>query len=308
VLRNAWESVIFAAAVALSMMAVKADAQTGFFAGKTVQIIIGFGAGGGYDVWGRTVARHIGKHLPGNPTVVAENMPGAASYVAADHIYSVAPKDGTVMGIIGRTALLGPIIGAEGARFDSTRMSMIGTPTTDTNVCISNSNSEVKTADDLLTNQLTVGDGGAGGGSHSYPAALAVLLGMKFKVITGFAASTDVLLAMERGEVDGFCVSLDALLGERPDWIAQNKVHILFQGGSAPNPELKGVPFILDLARNEDKRRDRCSIQSCLFAGSRRLQARQWAFQLHGCVSLERSRDYQCYRSHRSLSSCRSRW
>src|SRR5215813_12022391 len=106
------------------------------FAGKTVSLIIGFGPGGGYDLWGRTVARHIGKQLPGKPNVVSQNMPGAGSYVAASHIYGVAPKDGSVFGIIARDAALGPLSGAPGARFDATKLSWIGTPTKEHNVCI----------------------------------------------------------------------------------------------------------------------------------------------------------------------------
>ena len=105
-------------------------------AGKSVPMIIGFGPGGGYDLWGRTVGRHIGKHLPGTPSVVPQNMPGAGSYAAASHIFNVAPKDGTVLGIIARDAALGPLSGATGARFDPTRLSWIGTPTKETNVCI----------------------------------------------------------------------------------------------------------------------------------------------------------------------------
>ena len=113
-----------------------ADAQPDPLAGKTVQMIIGFGPGGGYDLWGRMVARHIGKHLPGNPTVMPQNMPGAGSFNAANYIYNVAPKDGTVLGIIARDAALGPLTGATGARFDPTQLSWIGTPTKETNVCI----------------------------------------------------------------------------------------------------------------------------------------------------------------------------
>jgi tripartite-type tricarboxylate transporter receptor subunit TctC len=240
---------VVGASVALMMAAATAAAQsTGFFAGKTVQMIIGFGPGGGYDLWGRTLARHIGQHL------VAENMPGAGCFVAASHIYSVAPKDGTVMAIIASAAPLGPLTGAAGARFDPTKMSWLGTPTTDVNVCIANSSAAVKTVDDLYAKQLIVGDTGAGTDTHTYPAALAALLGMKFKLIAGFPSSADVFLAMERNEVDGICESLGSVTGKQPDWISSGKVHVLFQGGAAPSPDLKGVPFIVDLARNrEDK-------------------------------------------------------
>src|SRR5579863_7845705 len=223
-------------------------------AGKNVQMLIGFGPGGGYDLWGRVVARHIGKHLPGNPTVVPQNMPGAGSFVAANNIYNLAPKDGSVMGIIARDAPLGPITGATGARFDPTKITWLGTPTTETNVCIASAASKVKTVQDLYTTQLIVGDTGVGTGTHSYPKALNALLGMKFKIIAGFPASSDVFLAMERGEVDGICESLDSVTGKRPTWIPDKKVVILFQGGAAPNPDLKDIPFVGNLARTpQDK-------------------------------------------------------
>ncbi len=232
-------------------------------AGKSVQMLIGFGPGGGYDLWGRVVARHIGKHLPGNPTVVPQNMPGAGSFVAANNIYNLAPKDGSVMGIIARDAALGPITGASGARFDPTRITWLGTPTTETNVCIASSTAKVQTLDQLYTTQLIVGDTGVGTGTHSYPKALNALLGMKFKIIAGFPSSSDVFLAMERHEVDGICESLDSVSGKRPDWIPGHKVNILFQGGAAPNPQLKGVPFVPDLAHTPE---DRLAIEF-LYAG-----------------------------------------
>jgi tripartite-type tricarboxylate transporter receptor subunit TctC len=223
-------------------------------AGKAVSMIIGFGAGGGYDLWGRTVGRHIGRHLPGAPTVIPQNMPGAGSYAAASYIFNIAPKDGTVLGIIARDAALGPLSGATGARFDPTRLSWIGTPTKETNVCIAYHTSQVKSVRDLYEKQLIVGDTGPGTGTRSYPKALNELLGMKFKLVGGFPASSDVFLAMERGEVEGICESLDSIKIRRPDWIATKKISILFQGGAEPNPELDGVPFVLDLARTGEQR------------------------------------------------------
>jgi tripartite-type tricarboxylate transporter receptor subunit TctC len=228
-----------------------AAAQGDLLAGKSVQMIIGFGPGGGYDLWGRTVARYIGRHLPGNPTVIAQNMPGAGSYVAASYLFNIAPKDGTVLGIIARDAALGPLSGAAGARFEPTKLSWIGTPTKETNVCIAYHTAQVKTAQDLFEKQLIVGDTGPGTGTRSYPKALDELLGMKFKLVGGFPASSDVFLAMERDEVEGICESLDSVRNRRPDWIATKTISILFQGGAAPNPEIKDVPFVLDFARND---------------------------------------------------------
>lgn len=235
----------------LTFAATPAATQGDSFAGKTVQMIIGFGAGGGYDLWGRTVGRYIGRHLPGNPTVVPQNMPGAGSYVAASYMFNVAPKDGTVLGIIARDAALGPLSGATGARFDPTKLSWIGTPTKETNVCIAYHTAQVKSAQDLLEHELIVGDTGPGTGTRAYPKALGELLGMKFKLVGGFPASSDVFLAMERGEVEGICESLDSIKIRRPDWIPTKTVSILFQGGTAPSPELKGVPFVLDFAHSE---------------------------------------------------------
>jgi tripartite-type tricarboxylate transporter receptor subunit TctC len=223
-------------------------------AGKSVQMIIGFGTGGGYDLWGRTVGRHIGKHLPGRPNVIPQNMPGAGSYAAASHIFNVAPKDGTVLGIIARDAALGPLSGATGARFDPVRLSWIGTPTKETNVCIAYHTAPVKTVQDLTQRQLILGDTGPGTGTRSYPKALNELLGFKFKLVGGFPASSDVFLAMERGEVDGICESLDSIKIRRPRWIPDKTIAILFQGGAEPNPELAGVPFVRDLARNDGER------------------------------------------------------
>jgi tripartite-type tricarboxylate transporter receptor subunit TctC len=242
-------------ATLLTLCWAPAAAQTApTLAGNTVQMIIGIGVGGGYDVWGRMVARHIGKHLPGNPTIVPRNMPGGGSINATNHIYNVAPKDGTVMGIITRDAILAPLIGVAGARFDSNKISWIGSPTSETNVCIAYKRAQIKvrSIDDLFDHELIMGATGVGSGSYAYPNALKSLLGMKFKVVAGFPSSSDVFLAMERGEVDGICESLDSIIGKRPNWIANETVAVLFQGGVEPNPTLKDVPFLLDRAKTPD--------------------------------------------------------
>jgi tripartite-type tricarboxylate transporter receptor subunit TctC len=231
-----------------------AQAPAGGAPGKIVNVIIGFGPGGGYDIWGRLVAGHIGQHLPGNPAAVAQNMPGGGSYRAASYIYNQAPKDGSTFAIIARDAALGPLTGQAGALFDATKFSWIGTPATETNVCIAYHTAPVQTAQDLLHKELIVGDTGPGTGTHSYPKALNAILGTKFKLVGGYPSSADVFLAMERGEVQGICESLDSVKSRRPDWISSGTVKVLFQGGAKPNPELQGVPFVVDLAQSpEDK-------------------------------------------------------
>src|SRR3954469_18894229 len=232
-------------------------------AGKNVTLIIGFGPGGGYDLWGRTVARHIGKHRPGNPTVVPQNMPGAGSYVAASHIYGAAPKDGTVFAIIARDAALGPLSNAPGARFDATKFSWLGSPTREHNACIANATAKVKTAKELRETELILGDTGPGTGTRSYPKVLNDLLGYKFKLVSGFRSSADVFLAMERGEVDGICESLDSINQRKPDWIPRKTVNVLLQAGAESRPELAGVPNVLTLARNDEEKQ----VLEYLYAG-----------------------------------------
>lgn len=260
--QTAYRAFVLVALASLSATTVVAQPAEPF-AGKTVNVIIGFGPGGGYDLWGRTVARHIGKHLPGKPNVVPQNMPGAGSYVAASHIYGAAPKDGTAFAIIARDAALGPLSNAPGARFDATKLSWLGTPTKEHNVCIAYHSAKVKSVDELRDKELILGDTGPGTGTRSYPKVLNDLLGYKFKLVSGFRSSVDVFLAMERGEVEGICESLDSVNQRKPDWIPNKTVNVLLQAGSAPHPELKGVPFVLDLAMSDEQR----AVLEFLYAG-----------------------------------------
>jgi tripartite-type tricarboxylate transporter receptor subunit TctC len=230
-----------------------ATAQAPTLAGKNVTMVIGSGTGGSNDLWGRAVARHIGKHLPGNPTVVPQNMPGAGGLTAANHIYA-GSKDGTVLGIIVSSIPLGPLTGAPGARFDPLKLTWVGTPTTQTYVCLAMASAQVKTFEDLLANELIVGTSGVGSGPYIYPKALNGLLGTKFKLVSGFPFASNVFLALERGEVDGVCLPLESVVTLRPDWIPGKKVNVLLQGGPRPNPELKGVPFVVDLARTPEEK------------------------------------------------------
>lgn len=218
------------------------------------RLLIGFGVGGGYDIWGRVVARHMGKHIPGNPTIVPQNVPAAGSLVAASTIYEGVPRDGTVFALISRDAPLGPITSQPGARFDPTKMSWLGTPTRETNVCVAYHTATVKTVKDLYEHELIMGDVGPGSGTRVYPKALAGLLGMKFKLVGGYKSSADVMLAMQREEVQGICESFDSIRSRRPDWLTKKVVNILFQGAAEASPDLPGVPLIQEFARNTEER------------------------------------------------------
>jgi tripartite-type tricarboxylate transporter receptor subunit TctC len=264
----------FFAAAALSLLASVIGSPVGgapadtasFFKGRTVQLLIGFGPTGGYDTYARTLARHMGKHIPGNPTIVPQNMPGAGGFIAANNIYSVAPKDGTAMAIVPAGTLLAPLMGTPGARFDTTRFTFVGTPASETPVCVAHNGPHVKvrTVRDLTEKELVVGSTGPGAGPHTWPKALSALLGMKFRVVAGFPSIANVLLAMERGELDGVCTILDTVLGQRPDWLPNGKATILFHGGGAPNTALKDAPFAGDLAKTPEQR----AAIEFLFAGA----------------------------------------
>ena len=243
-----------ALAAFLACVPAMAQSEPDFYAGKNLQVVIGVSAGGGYDTWGRIVARHIVRKLPGNPTAVPQNMPGAGSITAGNHIFNAAARDGTVIGILNRDAPLAPLTGSAAARFDATRFSWIGTPTVETNVCFVSSKASVRSIEDISKREVILGAVGPGSGSYNYPKALAGLLDLKIKLISGFPGSTDVLLAMERGEVDGMCESLDSVESRKPGAIKAKQLHVLFQGGMEPSPELPGVPFIRDFARNEEER------------------------------------------------------
>jgi tripartite-type tricarboxylate transporter receptor subunit TctC len=230
--------------------------QTPSLAGKTVRMVIGSAAGGTYDLLGRIVTRHIGRHLPGNPSVVPQNMPGAGGLLAVNHIYNVAPKDGTAIGISNKGVAGAAIAGVPEARFDATRITWLGTPITETSVCFAyNSPSlQVRTLDDLYDKELHVGSLGAGTVATAYPRALAALLGLKFKLVGGYAGSNQIYLAMERGEVEAICEGIDGVIAKRPTWIPEKVVTLLLQGGAARNPDLKDVPYIIDRAKNADDR------------------------------------------------------
>jgi tripartite-type tricarboxylate transporter receptor subunit TctC len=246
-------------AVILGVMGVacwhsNASAEDLPFKHKQVRLIIGYAAGGGYDQYGRLVARYLGKYLPGHPDILPQNMPGAGSIVAANAIYNTVPKDGSVIGLIARDAVTQPLTTENtGAKFDAAKMGWLGTPTAENFVCITSSKSKVKAFSDLMTTELVIGGAGAGSGMEIVPTALNGLVGTKFKVVGGYPGSTEVFLAMERGEVDGFCSSYSAVAIRYSDEIKSGDILVLFQAASRPNPDI-AAPFLPDLVKDAAQR------------------------------------------------------
>ena len=237
-------------------LASQAQAQDVDFTGKQIRMIIGFGPGGGYDQYARLLIRHMDRHIPGNPTFVPQNMPGAGTIIAANTIYVNSPKDGTVMGIIARDAPIQPLTGGKGAQFEATKFSWIGSPAAETSVCIATDKSKVRTLDDLLSGkngEFIIGGTGAGTGTEIYPRALNGLIDTKFKVIGGYPSSTEVQLAMERGEVFGICESYSSIYRKDAQAIESGKYALLFQAAAQNNPQVK-APFLLDRVTAEHRK------------------------------------------------------
>jgi tripartite-type tricarboxylate transporter receptor subunit TctC len=244
-------------ATALSLMGlcVPAQAQSveAFYRGKTVSILIGYGPGGTDDIWARLIARYIGKYIPGEPTVVASNVPGAGSLLLTNQIYNTQPKDGTIIGLINRGVPFEPLLGGNGTRFDPKKLSYIGSPDVDTPVCMVRMDAAVKRMDDLLTKELIVGATGSGADSQSYPEVLTNLLGVKMKIVQGYPGSRDILLATERGEVQGVCVSYDTVV--RDVMYREKRAQLLFQAALERDDRMPEVPMINDLAKTEEQKK-----------------------------------------------------
>jgi tripartite-type tricarboxylate transporter receptor subunit TctC len=224
-----------------------------FYKGKTISMIIGYTPGGGYDTYARLVAKHMSEHIPGKPQIVPRNMPGAGSRTAVAHIYSVAPKDGTVLGTADQSLALAQAMG-ESLPFDTTKLIYIGNPSAENNTTAVWHTSGIKTIDDAKKQEVPVGATG-GSTSSQYPKAMNALLGTKFKIILGYPGGNDINLAMERGEVAGRgSNSWASWKGTRPDWLKDKKINILVQIGLNKAPDLPDVPLLMDLAANpEDK-------------------------------------------------------
>jgi tripartite-type tricarboxylate transporter receptor subunit TctC len=240
------------AALAALISPAAADPVADFYHGKTVTMAVGTSPGGDYDLRMRMVARYIGKHIPGNPTVIATNMPGAGQMLVANWLANVAPKDGTVMVALSQNMAVNQATGANGVKYDVRQFNWIGNTTDTPNVINAWHTTGIKTIQDVMQRELVVGATGTASGSYLYPYALNQLVGTKFKIVTGYPGGNDVNLAMERGEVGGRgSNSWASWKSTRPLWLSEKKIVILVQVGVKRNPELPDIPTMQDLAKND---------------------------------------------------------
>jgi tripartite-type tricarboxylate transporter receptor subunit TctC len=246
----------FAAALVSTMLIAAgsqptlADAMAAFYSGKTVRIIVGFAPGGGYDLYARTLARHMGRHIPGNPTVVAQNMPGAGSLKAVNYLYSVAPKDGTVIATFARGIVFEPLLGrVEGIQFDATRLNWVGSISNEVSVCALSAGSGIKTWQDMKTKTYVIGASGTGADSDVFPTVLRNLFRLPLKIVTGYPGGADLVLAMERHEIDGRCGwSWSSLVSRHRALYDGKQINVTLQIGLDKHEDLSDVPLLAELA------------------------------------------------------------
>ena len=247
--------VVTLGAMVAQPLKARAD-EAAFYRGKQVNLIIAAAVGGGYDLYARLVARHIGKHIPGNPNVVPQNMIGAGGNTGAGYVFGTAPKDGTVFGAATAGVILDAIL-LDKARInhDPRKFKWIGSAASDALVCILTKDARARSFNDVFTQETLVGV--SGGTTRDYPQLLNKVLGTKFKLITGYPGTRDVSLAMERKEVEGVCgLSYLSAKSQRPEWLKQDVVTFIAQEGSIPNPELQAmkVPLTIDYAKADEQK------------------------------------------------------
>jgi tripartite-type tricarboxylate transporter receptor subunit TctC len=236
-----------------------AAAAEDFYAGKTIDFIVGAASGGGYDIYARALARHLPRHIPGNPTIVVKNMPGAGSGRAAAFISSIAPKDGTAMGALFPGAIMGPLLEDRAqALYDPTKFQYLASADSGTRICATYQTSKIKTFEDALQQKAIMGASAAGGSTRDYVNMHRKTTGAKMELVTGYKGTADLGLAMERGEIDGICGwDWASAKSQKPDWIRDRKLNILVQVGLEPDDELTkiNVPPIWKYIAKEDDRK-----------------------------------------------------
>ena len=251
-------SVVLAIACVFLATSQPATAQSveEFYRTHPVNLIIGFPVANAYDTYGRAVARHLGKHIPGNPTVVPVNRPGAGSLTAANFLYNAAPKDGATIGHFNRSVPLDPLMGNQAAKFDGRKFTWLGSVGNEVSVCVGWHTSAVKNWNDLLTRDWVAGAASFSADTGVFALVLKNVFGAKVKIITGYPGGGEINLAMERGELDGRCGwSWSAVKSQRPAWLSEKKINVLVQMGLQKSPDLPNVPLIVDLAADDEQRK-----------------------------------------------------
>jgi tripartite-type tricarboxylate transporter receptor subunit TctC len=237
----------------IAIVGTHGAAAEDFYRGKTVRLIVPSAPGGGYDAYGRTLAQYMAKHIPGEPTIVVQNMPGGGGLTGANWLFNIAPKEGTAFGLIQRGVPFYPFFGDKNAMFKPMEVNWLGSMTSEVGAVWVFHTSKAKTIDDALTSDVVLGGSGPND-SETYPHLMNNTIGTKFRVVSGYKANTETLLAIERGEVEGLSGSWSSLKANRPSWVKDNQVRALVQVAATRQPDLPDVPLILDFVKNDEAR------------------------------------------------------
>jgi tripartite-type tricarboxylate transporter receptor subunit TctC len=252
--RRRLRAAVSAAAVLAAASSAQADPVADFYAGKTVRILVGFGPGGGYDLYARTLGRYLGHFIPGEPTVVVQNMPGAGSLKVVNYLFNAAPKDGTVLATFARGIVFEPLLGhAEGAQFEAARFNWIGSISNEVSVCALNAASGIKTFADMQAKPFRIGASGAGADSDIFPIVIKNLFGLPMRLVAGYQGGADMVLAMERREIDGRCGwSWTSLVARNKAMLDAREIAVTLQIALARHEDLPDVPLVQDFVRDPE--------------------------------------------------------
>jgi tripartite-type tricarboxylate transporter receptor subunit TctC len=249
-----WISGTAIGAFALLPALAHAQSPAEFYRGKNVELYVGYSVGGAYDLYARVLARHLGKHIPGNPTIVPKNLEGAGSLRLANWLYNVGAKDGTALGTIGRGTAFDPLLGSKGAQFQADKFTWIGSANNEVSVCVAWKTSGIAKFEDTIEKELIVGGTGQAADTDQFPRILNGVLGTKFKIVSGYPGGNDITLAMERGEVQGRCGwSWSSVLATHKRWIDDKLINVLVQLSLNKHPDLPNVPLVMDFAKGADQ-------------------------------------------------------
>jgi tripartite-type tricarboxylate transporter receptor subunit TctC len=245
---------IATAVLALAPTAATAQSPAEFYKGKNVELYIGYSVGGAYDLYARVLARHLGRHIPGNPTIIPKNMEGAGSLRLANWLYNVGAKDGTVLATIGRGTGFDPLLGSKGAQFQADKFTWIGSANNEVSICVAWKGSGITKFEDTMTKELIVGGTGAAADTDQFPRILNGVLGTKFKIVSGYPGGNDITLAMERGEVKGRCGwSWSSVVATHKRWIDDKTITVLVQLSLNKHPDLPDVSLVMEFAKTEEQ-------------------------------------------------------
>jgi tripartite-type tricarboxylate transporter receptor subunit TctC len=253
--------ILHGSAVALFAMAVfatapvDAESVADFYRGRSVDFVVGSGAGGGYDIYARLLARRMGEHIPGKPTLIVKNVVGGGGIRASNLLYNVSPRDGSVIATVSRAMITAPVLGIEAAKFDANMFTWFGNLTGEDSVCVAWHTAQVKTWDDLKKTKLIVGTAAPGTSTYTFPALLKNMFGARFDLVTGYPDASQTVLAMERGEVQGICQTYSTIKATHPSWIKDGTVNVLTVVGLRRNAELPDVPAAAEFATTKEQQR-----------------------------------------------------